>query len=517
MDKSITREPSARAAGYSALAERFGLDAIPNWHVSMIATGSTRRVSSTAGLVEEVYPAKYWPGDKLGDHLEFALKYDGTNLAILASLFRAVAMEDVLDYIKSKPIGKYARRTWFLYELLMGTQLPVDDLTKGNYVDLLETDEYYTTVRSHPVRRQRINDNLLGDAQFCPTIRRTDALRGFENADLTARCRKIVSGYSPQLLKRAMNYLYTKETKSSFEIEHIKPNSTRTERFIALLQMAEKEDFCDKGRLLDLQNRIVDPRFRDPDYRGEQNYVGETVGPQKENVHFVCPKPEDLAGMMDGLMAAHTRMATGGVPAVIHAAAVAYGFVFLHPFEDGNGRIHRFLIHNILARRGFTPAGLIFPVSAAMLKNLADYDGSLESFSRPLMMLVEYSMDEQGRMTVHNDTANWYRFIDMTPQAEALFRFVEQTVDTELVKELAFLANYDQTKKSIQEIVDMPDRKIDLFIQACLQNKGRLSARKRTSHFDFLSDKEVAHMEDAIRSAYDDGEATEPGKSGSAI
>jgi hypothetical protein len=90
----------------------------------------------------------------------------------------------------------------------------------------------------------------------------------------------------------------------------------------------------------------------------------------------------------------------------------------------------------------------------------------------------------------------------MTPQAEALFRFVEQTIDTELVEELTFLANYDETKKAIQEIVDMPDRKIDLFIQACLQNNGRLSARKRASSFDFLSDKEVAQMEDAIRSAY---------------
>jgi len=72
-----------------------------------------------------------------------------------------------------------------------------------------------------------------------------------------------------------------------------------------------------------------------------------------------------------------------------------YGFVFLHPFEDGNGRIHRFLIHNILARRKYTPPGFIFPVSAVMLKNLAGYDGSLESFSRALMALVEYSLGLQ--------------------------------------------------------------------------------------------------------------------------
>jgi hypothetical protein len=502
MTEHDLRAAGVRSAGYGALIAMFNLDVIPNWHQSFVAAGNTHRIDTTKGMTEETYPARYWPGDTLGDHLQFALKYDGTNLAILARVFEACPVEEVRRYVASTPRGKYSRRLWFLYELLTGSLLPLDDLKTGGYIDLIEPAEYYTAARPRPVCRQRINDNLLGDARFCPTIRRTDALRGFETADLPARCRKIVSKYSAQLLKRAMSYLYTKETKSSFEIEHIKPSSTRTERFAALLQLSEKEDFCEKGRLIELQNRIVDPRFRDTDYRTEQNYVGEIVGPQKEKVHFVCPKPEDLVGMMEGLIAAHRRMDTGDVPAVVHAAAVAYGFVFLHPFEDGNGRIHRFLIHNILARRGFTPAGLIFPVSAAMLKNLADYDGSLESFSRPLMTLVEYSMDARGRMTVQNDTAGFYRFIDMTAQAEALFRFVEQTIDTELVEELAFLANYDQTKKAVQEVVDMPDRKIDLFIQACLQNNGRLSARKRASHFDFLSDREVTQLEDAVRSAY---------------
>ena len=187
---------------------------------------------------------------------------------------------------------------------------------------------------------------------------------------------------------------------------------------------------------------------------------------------------------------------------VIQAAAIAYGFVFLHPFEDGNGRIHRFLIHNILARRGFTPEGVMFPISASMLKNPADYDASLEAFSRQLMPLVEYSLDEDGRMTIQNDTAIWYRYIDMTPQAEALFRIIDQTIDAELASELAFLANYEKTKKAIQEIVDMPDRQIDLFIRFCLQNNGRLSARKRTSHFNFLSDEEITSLEQSVQSAY---------------
>ena len=271
-----------------------------------------------------------------------------------------------------------------------------------------------------------------------------------------------------------------------------------------MLQHAEKKDFCEKARLVDLQNSIVDPRFKDSDYRTNQNYVGESVAWQKENVHFACPKPEDIASLMEGLITAHERMDEGGVPPVLHAAAIAYGFVFLHPFEDGNGRIHRFLIHNILARRSFTPEGIMFPVSASMLKNASDYDASLEAFSRQLMPLIEYSLDENGRMTVENDTVTWYAYIDMTPQVEALFKFIEHTIDTELVEELSFLAKYDETKKAIQGIIDMPDRLIDLFIRFCLQNNGRLSARKRNSHFESLSNDEITRIEQVIQNAYED-------------
>ncbi|MFC1539895.1 Fic family protein [Gemmatimonadota bacterium] len=505
MERNGQEESALRPAGYTALLERYALEVIPNWHRSLVSTGSTHRIDSSDSKVEEIYPSRYWPGDTPGDHLEFALKYDGTNLAILARLFGVVPQDEFQAYVSSKPTGKYARRLWFLYEFLTGTSLALEDLRQGNYVDLLDTDQYYTVTPARQVRRQRINNNLLGEAGFCPTVRRTDGLREFHEANLTERGTQVVSAYPPELLKRALSYLYTRETKSSFEIEHLKPSSTRTERFIAMLQLAEKEDFCDKPHLIDIQNRIVDPRFKDSDYRKVQNYVGESVMWQREQVHFVCPKPEDLESLMEGLIAAHERMEAGGVHPVLHAAAIAYGFVFLHPFEDGNGRIHRFLIHNILARRGFTPDGIMFPVSASMLKNHDDYDASLEAFSHPLMTLVEYTLDKDGRMTVQNDTGRWYAYIDMTAQVESLFRFIKQTIEIELVEELTFLANYDETKKAIQKIVDMPDLQIDLFIRFCLQNNGRLSVLKRDSHFDFLSDDEVADMEDAIQTSYGTG------------
>jgi hypothetical protein len=205
---------------------------------------------------------------------------------------------------------------------------------------------------------------------------------------------------------------------------------------------------------------------------------------------------------MNGLVATHRRLDESDFAPVIHAAVIAYGFVFLHPFEDGNGRIHRFLIHNILARHGFTTPGIMFPVSAAMLNNPNEYDQSLEAFSKPVMSLVDYTLEDDGKMTVNNDTGRLYRYVDLTPQAEALYWFIEKTVDTELVAELEFLANYDDARTAIQEIVDMPDLTIDLFIRLCVQNNGRLSAKKRKSHFEFLTEEEIQAMEKVAQLAY---------------
>jgi hypothetical protein len=491
-----------RLAGYAFLIEQYGLSVLPNWHTSSVSPTGTLRSTIQDGQVESVYPLSYWPGDRTGDHLEFALKYDGVNLGILSALFDVAPADEIAAWISSKPTGKYARRVWFLYEFLSERKLPLPDLTRGNYIELLEPDRYYTTAPGRRVRRQRVVENLLGGRNFCPVIRRTEKCTTMEGIDLRKRCEEVVATYPQELLRRALSYLYNKETKSSFEIEHIRPSASRTEKFIGLLEMAEHKDFCEKPLLIDVQNRIVDPRFRDTNYRSTQNYVGQAISCQKQLVHYVCPRPDDLPGLMDGLLTAHQMMKEGAVPAIVHAAAISYGFVFMHPFEDGNGRIHRFLIHNILFLRGAIPKGLMFPVSAAMLKNPALYDHSLEAFSSPLMRLVEYDLDDLGQMTVPDETRRLYRYIDMTAQAEALYDFVKLTIEHELVEELNFLANYDRTKQAIQEIVDMPDRLIDLFIQLCLQNNGRLSAKKRESHFGFLTDDELASMETAVREGY---------------
>jgi len=497
MSNSFSNSP--RPAGYDALIAKFGIKALPHWHHSTV-NSYVYRTHTENGVVSQIYPIALAPDDSVGGQLEFAIKYDGINLEILAALFEIIDTQELVAYITSKPTGRYTRRIWFLYELLTGKILPLDDVTSGNYVDLLDPSEYYTSAPAQ-VRRQRVNNNLLGDAQFCPIVRRTQTLKDFEAKNLPEKCREVLAGYPREILKRALGYLYTKETKSSFEIENVKIDNSRAERFVELLVLAEKKDFFNKPDLIDLQNRIVDERFQDHDYRQNQNYVGESIGMGRQKVHFVSPKPSDLPALMEGMYGAHQRMNSGRVHPVVHAATIAFGFVFMHPFEDGNGRIHRFLIHNILARQKFTPSGVIFPVSAVMLQDREAYDKALESFSEALLPLVNYELDDDGRMTIQNETARYYRCIDMTAQVEALFSFIDRVIRVDLVEELRFLENYDSTKKALQAIVDMPDRLIDLFIRLCLQNHGTLSKSKRKSVFEKLTDVEVEQMEAVVRQA----------------
>jgi len=216
-------------------------------------------------------------------------------------------------------------------------------------------------------------------------------------------------------------------------------------------------------------------------------------------VHYVCPKPQDLDLLMSGLIHCFENMLSSKIDPVVTAAVLSFGFVYMHPFEDGNGRLHRFLIHYALSKVGFTPAKFVFPVSAVILQESRDYDRSLESFSKPLCQLVDYEIDERGEMTVFGDTAEYYKYIDFTPLAEFLYQCVERTIHSDLEKELDFLSRYDEIKRGIKDIVDLPDRKVDLFIKCVRQNGGILSARKRETLFSKLTEKEIAQMESVVR------------------
>jgi Fic family protein len=191
------------------------------------------------------------------------------------------------------------------------------------------------------------------------------------------------------------------------------------------------------------------------------------------------------------------RVESEKVDPVCAAVLTGFGFVFIHPFEDGNGRIHRFLMHHSLAKLGYTPQGIIFPVSAAMLRDLARYDKALNAFSGKVTPLIEYRMDDAQRMTVLNETRLLYPYFDATAQAEYLYQCVAETIEKDLREEIVFIEKYDSALDEIKEIVDMPDKRASLLVRLIMQNKCRLAKSKRDL-FSEITDDELTRIEGAI-------------------
>jgi Fic family protein len=493
--------------GYLWLAKHFNLQAIPPPQQSFIVEKGRRHTVEAPRQVTEYYLKSYWPGDTVFDHIEFALKHEGTYLPYLRAILLELNPKEVTEFIRSKPTGAYARRIWYMFEGFRKERLDLPDIKVGNYVELVDSQRYYTSRPIHSPRH-RVTMNLPGTLAFSPMIHRSKRLAQWEARRLDEEAREIVANVPPEILDRALRYLYARETKSSFEIEREPLGQTRQKRFIELLRDVPKRDFLNREALVELQGRIVDPRFANAGYRdsiNEQNYVGTTQSPGDEQIHFIPPKPGDISDLMNEFLIASQRMLESEIHPVIVAAAIAYPFVFLHPFSDGNGRLHRVLIHYVLRKRHFGPDEVIFPVSAAMLQNSRRYDESLEVFSEPSVALIDYDLDPQGRLSVNGETKDLYRCIDCTEMSEALFEFVQVTIEKELPSEIQFLRQYDQARILMQQVVDLPNRHADLLIRLVRQHSGRLSKGKRKlSEFEALTDDEITSLENAVSQAFAD-------------
>ncbi len=394
-----------------------------------------------------------------------------------------------------------------LYELLTSKTLDVPHVPPSGYIGLLDNDLHITGAAIR-VRRQRVNDNLLGNHFYCPLVRRTETLKAYVRKDLAKRPAASSRGAIERSLLGAVHYLFTKETKSSFAIEGEVPSKDRTARFVAALQNTSTFDASSKEAFVRLQNSIVDPRYAQKDWRTTQNYVSQTLPDYSEDVHFVCPKPADVPKLMDAWMEMERRLEASRVTDPVVAAAIAaFGFVFVHPFDDGNGRIHRFLVHHILTKLGFTPERILFPISAAMLRNRVDYDRVLERYSSSISPFIDYDLDAEGLMTVKNKTAPLYRFFDATAHAEYTYQCIEETIRRDLREEIGFLAVFDAAVSGVFEIVDMPNRRASLLVRLILQNKGKLSNAKRDL-FAEISDDELHRIEGIVWNTWQKGYGT---------
>jgi len=435
--------------------------------------------------------------------LTFAIKWEGVDLAVLAQLFNVSGAEEIVALVQATPTGAFARRIWFLYEWLTGRTLDLPDAGKVRMVGAVDPEQQFALVRGEGSTRHRVVNNLPGTREFCPMIRRSPALVAAAAKGLDARARERIGRVRPDLIARAAAFLLLNDSKSSFAIEGERPSGTRTARWGQAIAEAGNSGLSLAE--LDRLQRIVigDARFVKLGIRDEGGFIGvhdrESGDPIPDHI---SARKQDLQSLLSGIIAYSVRTRWGGYDPVAAAAALAFGFVYVHPYVDGNGRLHRWLIHHALATAHYNPPGLVFPISAAILRELGAYRQVLASYSRPLLGVIEWQRTKEGNVEVTNDTGAYYRFFDATAHAEFLYACVEQTVDQDLPSEVAFLEAFDRFANGVQEMVDMPADRIELLQKFLGQNGGRLSDRARTREFEALTEHEVVEVEALYRETF---------------
>mgnify|MGYP000607367755 FL=1 len=257
---------------------------------------------------------------------------------------------------------------------------------------------------------------------------------------------------------------------------------------------------------------IGDDRFTPIGYREEGVFFGERDRDDQPLPEFIGARYEDVVELMTALNECNERLRISDiedVDPVLQAACVAFGFVYVHPLADGNGRLHRCLIHHVLAERGFTPSGMIFPVSTVMQKRIDDYRTVLQEHSGPLMDFIEWRALPNGNVEVLNDTADLYRFYDCTAEAEFLYECVLQTIEEDLPNEIDYLKRHDRAMSSIMYAIEMPDKLAEDLIMFILQNDGKLPRRRREREpFNKLTDEEVDLVEEIVSEVFERPEAS---------
>jgi hypothetical protein len=481
-------------AGYAALIARFELPLPLPARLAAIATRHHPASSSAWRLLTP----RHRPADTLGDQLVFALKWEGVDLGVLATLFKRTKAGEIETLVRATPTGGFSRRLWYLYEWLNETTLDVPDPGgRLRYVPVVDSDSQVALNEGTTSARHRVIDNLPGTRAFCPMARWTPELRASVAKGLDARVREIIGRTHKDLIARAAAFLLLSDSKSSFAIEGERPSSARTARWAEAIGQAGRVPLS-LAELERLQRIVIgDARFVRLGLRTHGGFVGTHDRQTREPVpEHISARPEDLRSLVDGIIGYSHRAVEGGVDPVIAAAVMAFGFVYAHPFSDGNGRLHRWLVHHVLAKAGYNPQGFIFPVSAAILRRLDEYRTVLESYSVPLLPFIDWRPAEDGNVEVANDTADFYRFFDATSHAEFLYSCVEQTVEIDLPGEVRFLQAFDRFATAVKEMVEMPDARIELLRGFLEQGGGRISQRAREREFSALTDQEAARIED---------------------
>ena len=378
------------------------------------------------------------------EHILFALKHESMRLAILHEALKLVPEEAMASALTAQRTGAYLRKAAFIWEKAHGRELPLPwDTTGGNYLDVFDRSTYYTGPVWERSPRFRVNFNGIGPYEFCPVVRKSPALEQ-RGRDVLERLHTWAANpANAEIVDRVMGWAYLSETRDSYAIENESPSPDKERAFLGAMQHLRDRRDLSEDYLVELQNVVITNDLKlEFAFRNEQNWL-QRGGHGALAVRYIPPPPAHVAALTAGLV----RMANareGDVPPMVKAALVSFGFVFIHPFIDGNDFIFEFR-------------------------------------SSPAVY------------------AHW----DGDAAASFVTACAELALEQSLIDETSFIQAYDGAFDQIDRAFDLPNRTINLLIQWIRQNNGRLPERRKSAaELTLLKPEELARIEAIVADCF---------------
>ena len=411
-------------------------------------------------------------------HALFALKHEGVCLQTLMQALPHIPAREVIAALQESPTGSYIRQLGFLWERANGQTLSPLPEIGGPTVNLFDEARYLTTQGVRDAR-WRVNFNGIGSLDYCATVDKTPDIQALLSEDILGKANAFMAEQGTDFMDRALSWAYLHETESSFAIERETPALNKAEAFAGLLAQAGQPRTLDESYLVTLQNAAIsNPLDKAIGYRHQQNWLR---GPARGalGMTYIPPQPELTVNLMGELTAFVNRKPVGLHP-LVAAAVASFGFVYLHPFMDGNGRLSRFLIHYVLAQSGHLSKGLLLPVSVAMKRHEHAYLAALQSYSVPARACwdVTWIGDEDYALNFKADD-RIYRYWNATAAVEFCLQMTKQALEQDLKDETQFLIQFDRVYKAVDTAVDVRGNDLTILVRSALQNHGKVSANRR--------------------------------------
>lgn len=488
--------------GYEFLRQAIGAGLPPLVRRSQI--GAVTRIELIDGLLmvpRSVAPsaAPSFEAQSL-NHLLFALRHEGTNLAILRATLLKIPAQAMVARLAETPSGARIRVACFLWESFVGRLLPVADRAAGSYAPVFDPLRYYTHEVGPTSTRWRVRFNGIGTLKYAVTIERSSEIESRLADKALERLSAAVHSLGEDLVRRTLEWAYLSETQGSFAIEGETPPQNKAQAFVALLREAHQKRPLDEGYLCQLQRAaLTNPALHEFQFRSEQNWL-RRGGRGALSVTYVPPAPTLALELMTELMALANRAPPGLCP-LMAAAVVSFGFVFLHPFMDGNGRLSRFLIHHMLCGAGALSNGFVLPISAAIHRHEDDYLKVLSAFSTPARQLWAVTQIDAAQFDFQfQGDDGLYRYWDATAAVAFTLRMASEAVDVDVLAEAKHLRRFDTLFSSVSAQHDLRGNDLATLLTIAI-HEGGISANKRKRYAQRVPVQAMDMIEALVRAS----------------